>query len=219
MIFSNDQSAHLNNLIRQLHQSTGIALTAAVSDRCDSYPEIPWKAFATTIVLNGLVQLFQLLFPPAYLHPWSAPQMIGFIIGSSAGVALLAMLWPSFGRLFLSRHRAETQVNLYAQALFLRRELFQWPERNALLLVVCTFEAQAVFLVDRGIDRIVTKTVLQPVLDRMLPLLRRQDCFQALFQGVTALEGALLAAGPPASHLAVPRRPEVGLVQLKSYDI
>ncbi|MBI5895256.1 MAG: hypothetical protein HZB24_04340 [Desulfobacterales bacterium] len=217
MFFSNDQTSQIDDSIRRLHQRTGVALTTVVAARCDAYPELAWKAFAATIVLNGLLQLFQILFPPARLSPWNVSQTIGFIIGTSAAVALLTIFWPSFGRLFLNRRRAQAKIDQSAQTLFLKRELFQRPERNALLLVIGLFEGQAAFLADRGIVSRLTPTVLEPVVGKMRPLLRRQEYFEALSQGLAVLESVLLEAGFDSAADASPL-PGVGLIQLKNSD-
>ena len=54
------------------------------------------------------------------------------IIIPAAGelAALLAIFVPAFGRLFLHGARCEAEVGVYAEALFLRRELFKTPHRD-----------------------------------------------------------------------------------------
>ncbi|MFZ1985621.1 MAG: hypothetical protein WAU91_14480, partial [Desulfatitalea sp.] len=94
MFFNDDQTAQLNDLIQRIHQRTGVALTAAVVGRCDSYPEIPWKAFAVTVAVNALIHLLQRQIPPAWSNPWSVQHTLGFVLGTSAAVALLALFWP-----------------------------------------------------------------------------------------------------------------------------
>jgi uncharacterized membrane protein len=218
MFFNDDQTTQPNDLIQRIHQRTGVALTAAVVGRCDSYPEIPWKAFAAITVVNALVQLVQILIPPAHIHPWGVPRTLGFVIGTSAAVALLTLFWPVFGRIFLNPNRAEAKTEQYAQALFLKREMFQLPGRNAFLLLIGRFETQAFFLPDRGISDRITAMGLNPVVARMDPLLRRQSFFQALLQGLSALEAALLEAGlGPAPEGSPP--PGIGLIQLKGNDL
>lgn len=218
MFFNDDQTTQLNDLIRRIHQRTGVALTAAVVGRCDGYPEIPWKAFAAITVVNALVQLLQILIPPAHIHPWGVPRTLGFVIGTSAAVALLTIFWPPFGRIFLNQSRAEAKTDQYAQALFLKREMFQLPGRNAFLLLIGLYETHALLLPDRGIADRITDRVLNPVVTRMVPLLRRQSYFQALLQGLTALEVALLEAGL-ASAPDGPPPPGIGLIQIKGNDL
>ncbi len=217
MFFKNEQAIQINDLIRRIHRRTGVPLTAVVTDRCDGYPEIPWKAFAAAIVLNGLVQFFQILFPPPQLSPWNVPRTMGFFIGTSAAVALLTIFWPAFGRVFLNRQRAEANTSRFAQTVFLDREMYQAPGRNALLLMVGVFESQAVLLADRALLERLTPVALSPVTSRMRPLLQRQAYFNALSEGLAALERTLLDAGFNSNTEATAPS-DIGLVQLKTKD-
>ena len=76
----------------------------------------------------------------------------------SAGLAgtVLATFVPDVRRLFLQRVRAEAEVRQRARSLFLERELFATPGRNAVLLLASRYERAAVMLGDRGYDGRVT---------------------------------------------------------------
>ncbi|MBI5063933.1 MAG: hypothetical protein HZB87_10850 [Desulfatitalea sp.] len=69
----------------------------------------------------------------------------------------------------------------------------------------------------RGIASRLTPAVLEPVVGKMLPLLHRQEYFEALSQGLAVLESVLLEAGFDNAADASPL-PGVGLIQLKNSD-
>ena len=151
MYFTNDQTAQLNDLIKKIEQRTGIELVATVVGKCDSYPEIPWKAFALAAAISGLALLVQALVRPAWTAGWSAQYAPVVILGAGAAVSLLSVFWPAFGRLFLNRVRAETEIDQYARAFFLERELFRTGSRTGILLLVGLFERRVVIVPDSGV--------------------------------------------------------------------
>jgi putative membrane protein len=195
MYFNDDQTAQLNHLIRKIEQRTGVELVAAVVGKCDSYPEVPWKAFALAVSTIALIHLIQTIARPDWITAWSVQLALVFVLGAGAAVALLSIFWPAFGRLFLHRLRAETEAEQYARALFLERELFKTRARTVILILVSLFERTVVILPDSGVAGRLDTKVLQAIISRMAPYLRKGDRFQALAVGLSALEAGLLQAG------------------------
>jgi len=195
MYFNNDQTAQLKDLIEKIEQRTGIELVAAVVGKCDSYHEIPWKAFALSVVVSALAQLAIFTVKPDWTFAWGQRYVTVFILCISAAVTLLSVYWPAFGRLFLDRVRAETEISQYAKAFFLERELFRTRNRTGVLLLVSLFERRVVILPDTGISGRLEQKALQEVINRMIPHLRHKDRFQGLVLGLSALEAELQKAG------------------------
>ena len=195
MYFTDTQSVHLKDIIRKIEERAGIEMVAAVVGKCDSYPEIPWKAFALAAAVSALAQLAATLLFPGWSpvsSAWSAPL---FIPGTGAILALFSVIWPACGRLFLDRARAETEVEQYARALFLERELFRTRDHTGILVLVGLFERRVVIVPDSGIAGRLDSELLHRVIDQMTPHLRRKDRYRAMAGGLTALEAELLKAG------------------------
>jgi len=193
-ILSNPDRVRLNRLISEAEKRTKTQIVLAVIRRCDSYPELPWKAFAMAASIAGLA-VFARDFPG---YAWSS-RMTALIAATSilaggAVFALLAVFMPAFARLFLSRHRARTEVRQYAESLFLSRELFATRGRTGVLLLVSLFERRVVLLPDKGLRKRLTDDAMRDVIAAMAPHLRRNKIDRALEEGLERLTRHLRAS-------------------------
>lgn len=195
MYFSEDEIQRLNAHIRQLEKNTGVELVAAVVGKCDNYPEIPWKAFASGVALSSLASLLQAMLRPDWLSSYSALVHTVIVLGVGATMALLTAAWSGWARCFLDKARAELEMRQYAQSLFLEHDVFATRGRTGLVLLVGLFERQVVILPDSGLDAYLPSGALQPVIAAMTPDLKRGDRFRALNQGLSAMEESLRGAG------------------------
>jgi putative membrane protein len=195
MYFSQDQSQALNSRIHALEKSTGVELVAAVVDKCDHYPEIPWKAFALGAAAGALMMLIQVVMRPDWSSTVTALPPLLTILGTGSLMALLTVVWPGWARCFLDKIRAAGEMRQYAQSLFLTHEVFRVPDRCGILLVVGLFERQVVVLPDRGVESRLPPDALTNVIDAMLPLLKQGNRREALFEGLARLEMHLQKAG------------------------
>jgi putative membrane protein len=195
MYFSEDHSRELNTRIRTLEKNTGVELVAAVVDKCDHYPEVPWKAFALGTAAGALVMLVQTALRPGWVTADAALIPLVTILGVGATAALLTVAWPGWARCFLDKLRAEGEMRQYAQSLFLAHEMFRVPERCGILLVVGLFEHQVVILPDRGIASRLPGAAVPDVIAVMLPHLKQGNRLQALSAGLARLEAHLQEAG------------------------
>ena len=218
MYFSEDQSLALNSRIRALEKSTGVELLAAVVDKCDHYPEIPWKAFASGAAAGALLMLIQVVMRPNWISAATALTPMLAILGAGTLTALLTVVWPGWARCFLDKIRAEGEMRQYAQALFLTHEVFRVPDRCGILLVVGLFERQVVILPDLGIASRVPADALANVIDAMLPLLKQGNRREALFEGLAKLEAQLQKAGFTPRGDGPDRIPEALLQQKGGAD-
>jgi len=195
MYFNDTQTGRINDLIGKIEERTGIELVAAVVGKCDSYPEIPWKAFALGSAAGALAVLVQAFIGHGCALLRNPQFAAAFILGAGAVFALFSVFLPAFGRLFLDRVRAETENEQYARSFFLERELFRTAGRTGILVLVGLFERTVVILPDSGVHGRLEQEKLQKVIATMTPLLSRKDRYEAILQGLNALEAELLRAG------------------------
>ena len=218
MYFSENQSQKLNSRIRQLEKNTGIEFLAAVVDKCDHYPEIPWKAFALGTALSAMLVLAQSALRPDWVSNYTALIQCMVVLGVGTVAALLTVVWPGWARCFLDKTRAEGEMRQYAQSLFLAHDIFKVPDRCGILLVVGLFERQVVILPDRGIESRLPAAALTDAIAAMIPYLKQGNRFQALSEGLSRLEAYLKEAGFKAREDGADRIPEALLQQKGGAD-
>jgi putative membrane protein len=218
MYFSEDQSQALNSRIRALEKNTGVELVAAVVDKCDHYPEIPWKAFALGAAAGALMMLIQVLMRPDWISADAALTPLLTILGVGTLAALLTVVWSGWARCFLDNTRAEGEMRQYAQSLFLEHEVFKVPDRCGILVVIGLFEHQVVILPDRGVKSRLSADALANVIAAMLPPLKQGNRLQALTEGLARLEAHLKAAGFAPQGNGTDRIPEALLQQKGGAD-
>jgi putative membrane protein len=195
MYFTEDQSAKIKEKIEQLEKNTGIELVTVVVDKCDVYPEIPWKAFALGVAFSAFAVTIHAFINPDWITVLREPLMAILVLGVGAVAALLTTFWPWFARLFLDRSRAALETEQHARSLFLEREIFNTRKRNGLMLLVGLFEHQVVALPDKGVSSRVEPESFQEVISAMRSGLRQGDRYQALITGLSTLEKRLITAG------------------------
>ncbi|HOP47780.1 MAG TPA: TPM domain-containing protein [Desulfobacteraceae bacterium] len=185
----------LDELIAETEKTTGTQIVLAVIRRSDTYAELPWKAFALGASIAGLL-LFAL--SPAF-YDWS-PEFIVLIavtviLACGALLALLTVLIPVFARVFLSAHRAEVEVQQYAESLFLAKELFATSGRTGILMMVSLFERRIVIIPDSGLDNKFKESNIQSVIASMAPLLKQKEVSRSFEAGLKQLAGILGTSG------------------------
>jgi len=193
------ESAALEAQIAGVEAQTGVQLVAAVIGKADSYVELPWKAFALGAALAGLLLVVGDTLSPRWASAENALIFAVAMLGAGAASALLAVAAPPYARLFLRASRRDSEVHHYAQAFFLRRELFDTRKRNGILLLVSLFERKVEILPDIALHTRFDASDWRTVIDAMTPLLRARRCFGALQQGVARMQAMLLAAGMSAA--------------------
>lgn len=218
MHFTSEDEKRLENLISGIETRTGVQVLAAVVGKSDAYPEAPWKAFALASAVSALGLTIQALLDPPWITPSHAAVLALVVLGAGAAAALLTTLLPPFGRWFTSAARREAEVDQYARSLFLEREMFRTRHRAAVLLLVSLFERTIVILPDSGVAARVAPPQLNDVVARMTPYLSRGARFQALAEGIAALQDLLLAAGFSGGAAAGPDEIGDELIQRKGTE-
>jgi putative membrane protein len=196
----NDQERkHLDQRIAKAEKRTGAQIVLAVIERSDSYPELPWKAFALGASIGGFAAVILDMLRPGWTSNFAALLAVTGALATGAACALLCVFVPGFGRFFLSAHRAGAEVRQHAQALFLTHELFSTHQRTGVLLLVSKFERQVVILPDTGLHKRLSQDAMQKIIARMGVALVSGQFARALEDGLDSLELALNSTAPPGS--------------------
>ncbi len=187
--------AAVSQRVAALERATGVELVAAVVARADSYPEIPWKAFALGASFAAGAAVARALLEPGWEAYGAVTGTVVAVLATGAAAALLTLWVAPFARLFLPRARREAEVLQYAQAMFLETELHRTPRRDAILLLVSLFEHEVVVLPDSGVRERLGADALGPVITAVTVRLARGQLQDALLDGIARLEEALSARG------------------------
>jgi putative membrane protein len=186
-IFTESERDQLDRLIKEAEGRIKAQIVLAVVKRSDNYAEIPWKAFAVSTSIAGLLVLLFNLMVPGWISNFLVLVSIGTPLVAGALFFLLTVLIPGFARLFLSRSQAETETRQYAESLFCNRELFDTEERTGLLLLVSRFERQVVILPDKGLSDQLSVEAMQRIIGRMSGYLRQKQLKPAMEAGLEEL--------------------------------
>ena len=193
------EQQRLDRRIAEVEKRTGSQIVLAVIGRCDDYPELPWKAFALAASAAG----FATVLLDRVMSSWHGAGTVLVVAAATliagAGAALLTVVLPAFGRLFLNRNRREAEARQYAEALFLKRQLFATKGRKGILVLASLFERQVVVLPDTGVAKRLSGDALAAVIKTMTMSLADNKVSTALEQGLAGLEEALgkTASGMP----------------------
>jgi len=179
-VLSENDKIQLDKRIAEAEKITKTQIVLATVERCDSYAEIPWKAFALGTSIMGLL-VFLL---DTVLLRWTQDTavLISIVITLTTGVfiVLLTLLFPGFARLFLSNSRIEMESQQYAESLFLSRELFSTTHRRGILLLISQFERGVIILADKGLSKHFNKDELKSIISLMKKPLAKNKFRQAM---------------------------------------
>ncbi len=180
------ESDALEAQIAALEAQTGVQIVAAVIGKADSYVELPWKAFALGASLAG-AGAGRLRHDVAAMGHGDALLVHGCDPWRRCGQrARWRCSRPPTRGCSCGRARRDLEVRHYAQALFLRRELFGTRERNGILLLVSCSSAKSKSCRRRLARAVRCRADWRTVIDAMTPLLRARRCSGALQQGSRA---------------------------------
>lgn len=198
--FDDQDRVRLDGRAAEVEKRTGVQVVLGVVERSDSYPELPWKAFALGASVAGLVVSASAMARPGWSSGSTALVAAAATLSVGSAAALFAVFAPGFARLFLDAHRAEGEVRQYASSLFLSRELFATRRRTGVLLLVSLFERQVVVIPDTGLARRLDRYALEGILDRMKAPLKEGRVARALEDGLARLEEVLATAATGESR-------------------
>ena len=186
----------LDRRVAEAERKTGAQIVLAVARRCDSYPELPWKAFALGAAVTGVAACARDLLRPSWTPDTVVLFAVAATLAAGAACALACVLLPGFARIFLDRHRAEAEALQYAQSLFVSRSLASTKERTGILLLVGLFERRVVVLPDAGIKARLEAGAIAGIAAVMTSAMRSSGVAGALEAGLARLEEVLAATRP-----------------------
>ena len=186
-ILSEEDKIFLEARIAETEKKTRVQIVLATARRCDSYSEIPWKAFAFGASIAALIVfLFDLFFPVWYTGTITLLSM-GAILAAGIVPALLTVICERFARMFLLRSRKQQETLQYAESLFLTRELFATEGRRGILILISRFEKQVVILRDTGVRDRLSTDVMSSIISKMTLPLKRKEFRKAFEAGLDEL--------------------------------
>jgi putative membrane protein len=194
-LLSDDDVARVERAIAEAESRCGVQIVAAVVQRADDYPEVPWRAFSLACALAALVALAVDIGRPDWMSTGTLLAQALTILGSGAAAALATLLVPRFARLFVRETRIAEETRQRAETMFLARALSATTRRDALLLFVSLFEHRVVVVPDVGYRERVSPADWKTVVERMTPELAAGRVADAFVSGITALVTLLGAKG------------------------
>jgi putative membrane protein len=187
--------AAVKQRVGALERATGVEVVAAVIARADSYPEVPWKAFALGTSLASLAAVTAALLEPGW-EAFAAVAEAAVAALAAGAAAALATVWIApLARWFVPTARRQAEVLQYAQAMFLEAGLHRTARRDGILLLVSQFEHEVVALADRGVNDRIGTAGLDAVVAAVTAGLQRGRLREAFLDGLSRLEEVLVARG------------------------
>lgn len=193
--FDAQAEAAVQKRVTGLEAATGIEVVSAVIARADSYPEIPWKAFALGASLAALASIGAALLDPGWDASHAILEATSAVLATGAAAAVATLWMAPFARLFLPRQRREGEVLQYAQALFLETGMFRTSRHEGVLVLVSLFERQVVVVADRGVRDRLANTDLDSVIAAATRRLANGALKEGLLEGLARLEEVLIERG------------------------
>lgn len=190
-----EEAATVERAIARVEAATGVQVVASIVPRSDAYPELAWRAFALGASLSGLVALVVDVARPDWLTAQALLMQTLAILAGGALAGIAATRIAPFARLFLGARRASLEARQCAESLFLTRELFATPRRDAVLIMVSEFEHRVVIVPDVYCKGRVTGAEWERVVARMTPLLRASRAADAFVEGLDAMQALLTGKG------------------------
>lgn len=196
-----DKSA-IEARVAAFEQATGAQAVVSVVDRCDSYPEIPWRAFALGAAFAALFVWAAPVSGAVLYH--STLMALAVVLGVGVAGALLTVFLPVTGRWLLPSQRRETEVRQYAQAMFLTREMFATRERSTILILIGLYERCGVIIADHGQIERLSAGQLEVAEGQLNAALMAGELATAVQDALAALQAATHRPGtaPQANEIA-----------------
>jgi putative membrane protein len=181
--------------VASLESARGVEVVTAVVARADSYPEVPWKAFALGVSLAALAETILALLEPEWgaFHAVAETAVAVLVAGS---VFALASIWITpLARIFISAERRKVETRQYAQALFLEHDLHRTRRRDGILILVSLLEREIIVLADHRVSEGIGQGALDQVVATVTVALSRASIGDALLSGLARLEEILQQHG------------------------
>jgi putative membrane protein len=188
-----DDAAAIAARVRTFEARTGAQVVVALVDRTDRFHGLRWRAFALGSGVMAVAVVAADRSRPDWVTAHTALLTAASILGVGLALALVASCWPRFARLFLQHSRAHAAVNQRARILFLERELFATPRRDAILMLAGRFERVMAVIGDSAYRGRISDDDWRRVVDVTTDGLAAGDARAAFVTGLDALEQLLVA--------------------------
>lgn len=195
MQLTEQERTDITSRVAALEARTGTQVVTVVVGKSDSYAEAPWKAFALGTGVAALACVIWQLAEGGWSADTSRTWHVLVILIGGAFLALLAVLYSPFARLFVDRIRRDVEVVQFAQSLFFQRGLDRTRGRVGMLVLVSLFERKVVILAEEGFDGRIGTPDWAALTGRITFLLRHTGIATALRAGLSSLEAMLLERG------------------------
>ncbi|HEY7901997.1 MAG TPA: hypothetical protein VIH36_00980 [Casimicrobiaceae bacterium] len=190
-----DDAAAIAARVRAFEARTGAQVVVALVDRSDRFHGLRWRAFALGSGAAAVAVVAADAWRPDWVTAHTALLTVTATLGVGLALALAASCWPRFARLFLQHSRAHAAVNQRARVLFLERELFVTPRRDAILMLAGRFERVMAVIGDTAYRGRIDDDDWQRVVDVTTAGLAAGETRAAFVAGLNALEQLLVARG------------------------
>ncbi len=190
---SEEEKLRISQLAERVEAGTGVQVLAVVAGKCDTYREIPWKAFSLGTSLAALSFSLIVTIPTRIVLPTGLWTMI--ILGTGLVCALTTIFCRPAARLFLAEDHAGTEANLFALKIFHDRGLGKTRSRNGILVLASQFERRAALVADTGIVERIPREDLDGISTILDTALKQKSTSAALVEGLSALEELLRSRG------------------------
>ena len=181
--------------IASIEARSGVQVVTMVVGKSDTYPELPWVAFAIGVALAALgVAVLDFVRPQWATATTAFTQSVAILcIGVACATATIYI--RGFAHALVSKVRAAIEVRQAAENVFLTRELFATPDRTAILLYVSLFERHVELVPDTGFRTKIGARDWDAVVSAMTRELHDGREAQAFHAGLDALEQVLSSNG------------------------
>lgn len=181
--------------VASLEAMRGVEVVTAVIARADSYPEVPWKAFAVGASFAALAAAAMTLLETRW-DAFEAVVQAAVAVLAVGGAFALATVWiPPLARIFIPTERREAEVRQYAQALFLESGLHRTRRHDGILILVSLLEREAVIIADRGVSDKIARVELDSIVVTVTGAMARGALADALLAGLEQLDKTLAHHG------------------------
>lgn len=194
-MLSEQDTARVERAITEIERRCGVQIVAAVVQRADDYPEVPWRAFSIGCAVAAFTALAMDIGRPDWMSTAALLAQALVILGSGGLAAMATFVAPWFARLFVREARFAEEVRQRAESMFLARDLSATSRRDALLILVSLFERRVVVVPDIGYRGRVTADDWTTVIDGMTPDLGAGRVGDAVLSGLAKLEAMLKSKG------------------------
>ena len=195
MFLTNAEAKAIEAQVGAIEKRAGVQIVTAIIGRSHAHGDLPWKAFALGAAFAGLAVVIFDGLRPNWSSAYGALLHVLVILGVGALSGAAALFLPAYARLFLNLARRDAEVRRYAEAMFLRRQLFHTRDRNGILVLVSRYERRVEIVADIGFDGRIGEPEWRSVIARMTPRLATDATAEALQQGLARLDELLAAKG------------------------